>query len=80
MSQDSPIALHAHQAVAQAGRVSRCVATSAGAAPILSMIDADWRSMARRSDCGKDCRVASRSKSCRTSVNDLGAHESLALP
>ncbi len=41
------------------------VATSAGAAPILSMIDAAWRSMARRSDCGNDCRVASRNKSCR---------------
>jgi len=26
------------------------VATSAGATPVLSMIDADWRSMARRSD------------------------------
>jgi len=30
-----------------------------------SITDADWRSIARCSDCGNDCRVASRSKSCR---------------
>jgi hypothetical protein len=29
------------------------------------MTDAAWRSIARRSDCGNDCRVASLSKSCR---------------
>ena len=31
---------------------------------MLSMMEADWRSIARRNDCGKDIRVASRSRSC----------------
>ena len=54
------------------------VATSAGAAPPSSRTVTTSRSIARRSDCGIDCRVACRSRSCRNRSPPSGESSSVS--